>query len=172
MSRHQATARRVPVLARGALGALIGIARLKDSPFERLLQAAIEKFAWNFPAAAARNVTITFFAQKHEPRSSDRPHFLYSLEFFLYLGSHILHKFLSLPYLRYSITSGKGDVSEVPARILNTSLQLHVGGCQNYGPCWGTLNNRCRNILGHPKTDHNFDNHPCVCARDYPRVIG
>ena len=23
-----------------------------------------------------------------------------------------------------------------------------MGGCQNYGPCLGTLNNRCRSIIG------------------------
>ena len=28
---------------------------------------------------------------------------------------------------------------------------LHVGSCQNYGPFLGTLNNRCRTILGTPK---------------------
>ena len=26
-------------------------------------------------------------------------------------------------------------------------LYLHMGGCQNYGPFWGTLNNRCRAII-------------------------
>ena len=35
-----------------------------------------------------------------------------------------------------------------------------MGGCQNYGPFLGTLNIRCRIILGYPKRDHNFDNHP------------
>ena len=34
-----------------------------------------------------------------------------------------------------------------------------MGGCQNYGPFWGTLSIRCRTILG-PKRGHNFDNHP------------
>ena len=29
--------------------------------------------------------------------------------------------------------------------------RLHVGGCQNYGPFLGTLNNRCRIILGTQK---------------------
>ena len=33
-----------------------------------------------------------------------------------------------------------------------------MGGCQNYGPFWGTLNIRCRSIMD-PKRDHNFDNH-------------
>ena len=31
-----------------------------------------------------------------------------------------------------------------------------MGGCQDYGPFLGTLNNRCSAIL----RDHNFDNHP------------
>ena len=26
-----------------------------------------------------------------------------------------------------------------------------MGGCQNYGPFWGTLNNRCRIIIGTQK---------------------
>ena len=29
--------------------------------------------------------------------------------------------------------------------------QKHVGGCQNYGPFLGTLNNRCRIIIGAQK---------------------
>ena len=36
----------------------------------------------------------------------------------------------------------------------------HMGGCPNSGPFWGTLDNRCRMIIGTPKWDHNFDNHP------------
>ena len=35
-----------------------------------------------------------------------------------------------------------------------------MGSCQNYGPFLGTLNNRCRIIVGTQKRDHNFDNHP------------
>ena len=35
-----------------------------------------------------------------------------------------------------------------------------MGGCQNYGPFWGTLNFRCRIFNRGPKRDHNFDNHP------------
>ena len=35
-----------------------------------------------------------------------------------------------------------------------------MGGCQNSGPFWGTLNILCRIILGIQKRDHNFDNHP------------
>ena len=38
--------------------------------------------------------------------------------------------------------------------------QDDLGGCQNYGPFLGTLNIRGRIILGNPKRDHNFDNHP------------
>ena len=37
---------------------------------------------------------------------------------------------------------------------------LYMGGCQNYGPFLGTINNRCRIIIGTQKRDHNFDNHP------------
>ena len=36
----------------------------------------------------------------------------------------------------------------------------HMGGCQNYGPVWGTLNIRCRIIIGIQKKYHSFDNHP------------
>ena len=37
-----------------------------------------------------------------------------------------------------------------------------MGGCQNYGPLLGTLNIRCRIIIGiqKAKRDHTFDNHP------------
>ena len=35
-----------------------------------------------------------------------------------------------------------------------------MGGCQTYGPFLGTLNIRCRIIIGIPKRDHHFDNHP------------
>ena len=37
-----------------------------------------------------------------------------------------------------------------------------MGGCQNYGPFLGTLNIRCRIIIGIQKRDDNFDNHPHV----------
>ena len=30
-------------------------------------------------------------------------------------------------------------------------LQVHMGGCQNYGPFSGTLDIRCRIIIGTPK---------------------
>ena len=43
-----------------------------------------------------------------------------------------------------------------------TTCHDHVGGCQNYGPFVGTLNNRCHIIIGTQDRDHNFDNHPCV----------
>ena len=36
----------------------------------------------------------------------------------------------------------------------------NLGGCQNYGPFWGTLNIRCHITIGIQKGDHNFDNHP------------
>ena len=37
---------------------------------------------------------------------------------------------------------------------------FYMGGCQNYDPFLGTLNIRCRIIIGIQKRDHNFDNHP------------
>ena len=43
-------------------------------------------------------------------------------------------------------------------------MHIDMGGCQkcqNYGPFLGTLNTRCRIIIGTPKKrDQNFDNHP------------
>ena len=44
----------------------------------------------------------------------------------------------------------------------------YMGGCQNYNPFLGTLNIRCRFMIGNQKRDHNFDNHPyrgCVGAQ-------
>ena len=35
-----------------------------------------------------------------------------------------------------------------------------MGGCQNYGPFLGTLNNRGRIIIGIQKGTIIFDNHP------------
>ena len=43
-----------------------------------------------------------------------------------------------------------------------------MGGCQNYDPFWGTLNSRCRIIIGTQKRDHNFDNHPYVFQGYHP----
>ena len=40
------------------------------------------------------------------------------------------------------------------------SKSYHMGGCQNYGPILGTLNIRCRIIIGIQKKAHKFDNHP------------
>ena len=37
---------------------------------------------------------------------------------------------------------------------------VYMGGCQNYGPFLGTLNNRCRIIIGTQKGGHIFDNYP------------
>ena len=34
------------------------------------------------------------------------------------------------------------------------------GWLSNYDPVLGTLNIRCRIIIGNQKRDHNFDNHP------------
>ena len=39
-------------------------------------------------------------------------------------------------------------------------ILIFMGGCQNYGPFLGILNIRGRIIIGTPKRDHNFDNHP------------
>ena len=42
------------------------------------------------------------------------------------------------------LEAGKGTFSK-------TSTETHMGGCQNYGPFWGTLNIRCRIIMGTQK---------------------
>ena len=34
---------------------------------------------------------------------------------------------------------------------LESRTEMHVGSCQNYGPFLGTLNNRCRTIIGTQK---------------------
>ena len=39
-----------------------------------------------------------------------------------------------------------------PKTILGLSdTRVHMGGCQNHGPFVGTLNNRCRSIIGTQK---------------------
>ena len=62
-------------------------------------------------------------------------------------------------------------------------VHIHMGGCQNYGPFWDTLNIRCRIIMGTPKgtiiltTTHI---HICiyicsrckVVVRRHPRLSG
>ena len=35
-----------------------------------------------------------------------------------------------------------------------------MGGCHSYGPFLGTLNIRCRIIIGIQKRDHCFNHHP------------
>ena len=40
--------------------------------------------------------------------------------------------------------------------LQNLSISYHMGGCQNYGPCLGPLNTRCRIIPRDPKRDHEF----------------
>ena len=35
--------------------------------------------------------------------------------------------------------------------IVPVEVPIHKGGCQTYGPFLGTLNNRCRMIIGTPK---------------------
>ena len=49
--------------------------------------------------------------------------------------------------------------SQTPFQVWGL-FALDMGGCQNDGPFWGTLNMRCRTITGIQKRDHNFDNHP------------
>ena len=39
---------------------------------------------------------------------------------------------------------------------------MYMDGCQNYGPFLGPHYNTAPNILGYPKRDHNFDNHPYI----------
>ena len=39
-------------------------------------------------------------------------------------------------------------LSEKQAHIY---IYIYMGGCQNYGPFWGTLNIRCRSIIGTQK---------------------
>ena len=57
------------------------------------------------------------------------------------------------PYLIHSL-------AVVPKPVVSSGILFHFGGCQNCGPFLGTLNIRCRTIIGIQKRDHNFDNHP------------
>ena len=43
---------------------------------------------------------------------------------------------------------------------METTTMGYMGDCQNYGPFLCTLDIRCRIMIGTPKRDHNFDNHP------------
>ena len=43
---------------------------------------------------------------------------------------------------------------------METTIMGYMGGFQNDGPFLGTLNIRCRIIIGIQKGDHSFDNHP------------
>ena len=48
-------------------------------------------------------------------------------------------------------------------RLHSTGSAGYVGSCQNYGPFfWGTLNSRCRTILGTQKGTIIFESHPCT----------
>ena len=54
--------------------------------------------------------------------------------------------------------SGKMNPDAACASVFGATFEaplrwqiLDRGGCQNYGPFWGTLSNRCRIILGTPK---------------------
>ena len=40
-------------------------------------------------------------------------------------------------------------ISNVPR--LSVAYSLHMGGCQNDDPFWGTLDTRCRIIIGNPE---------------------
>ena len=44
-----------------------------------------------------------------------------------------------------------------------------MGGYQNYENFLGTLNIRCRMLIGIPKRDHNFDNYPYDIAAESSR---
>ena len=39
---------------------------------------------------------------------------------------------------------------------METTIIGYLGGCQNYGPFWGTLNIRCRTIIGTQKGTINL----------------
>ena len=58
-------------------------------------------------------------------------------------------------------------VSQMAERCKYVAL-LNMGGCQNCGPFLGTLNIRCRSMIGIHKKDHNFDNHPYTSLRHCP----
>ena len=49
-----------------------------------------------------------------------------------------------------------------------------MGSCQNLGPFLGTLNNRCRIIIGAQKgtliLDPNFGNHPHGCGGEPAKI--
>ena len=36
---------------------------------------------------------------------------------------------------------------EIMEKKMETTIMSYMGGCQNYGPFWGTLNIRCRLII-------------------------
>ena len=40
-----------------------------------------------------------------------------------------------------------GSFRDVALEASGTAVRWDLGGCQNYGPFLGTLNNRCRNII-------------------------
>ena len=54
-------------------------------------------------------------------------------------------------------------LAEATAALELEQIHTHMGGCQIMVPFWGTLNIRCRIVIGYnrdPKRAHNFDNHP------------
>ena len=64
--------------------------------------------------------------------------------------------------------------------VKNYGLFLHpnyntapnsCGWLSNYGPYLGTLNIRCRILIGIPKRDHDFDNHPCIVFNARPKFL-
>ena len=61
---------------------------------------------------------------------------------------------------RLVMTSYKERSFSPIATYISDELLCHMGGCENYDQFLDTLNIRCRIIIGIPKRDHNFDNHP------------
>ena len=66
------------------------------------------------------------------------------------------------------------------ASLLEVTLRgsVHVGGCQNYDPFLGTLNSRCRIIIGIQNgsiiltTTHVHDRHsPCTTTRSASQAL-
>ena len=64
------------------------------------------------------------------------------------------------PYLLIFFKSFKSPEKGLLQESLEFERGAYMGSCNNYGPFLGTLNNRCRIIIGTPKREHNFDNHP------------
>ena len=48
-------------------------------------------------------------------------------------------------------TAKEAPARAAPLRLVGDPHQKYMGGCQNYGPFLGTLNIRCRTIMGTQK---------------------